>query len=333
MILKGNQRAGGTQLARHLLNARDNDHVEVHELRGFVADDLVGAFKEAYAVSTGTKCRQFLFSLSLSPPETETVPVEHFEAAIAAIEDKLGMTGQPRAVVFHEKEGRRHAHCVWSRIDTDRMRAINLSHYKLKLRDMSRQLYLEHGWKMPRGLMNSRERNPLNFSQAEWQQAKRTRQNPQALKEMFQECWAVSDSRAAFANALEERGFWLAKGDRRGHVAVDWHGEVYAVSRYIGVKAKEVRARFGEADSQPSVETVQQQISERFTEKLRAFCAETEARHDKRLSALMENASPWSPGSGRTARACGSPKQPAGSPKPKPAPPGCRAVSRPCGSA
>lgn len=47
---------------------RDNDHVEVHELRGFVSDNLVGAFKEAYAVGTGTKCQQFLFLLSLSPP-------------------------------------------------------------------------------------------------------------------------------------------------------------------------------------------------------------------------------------------------------------------------
>jgi len=35
MILKGNQRAGGMQLALHLLNASDNNHVEVHELSGF----------------------------------------------------------------------------------------------------------------------------------------------------------------------------------------------------------------------------------------------------------------------------------------------------------
>ena len=48
MILKGNQRAGGAQLAVHLLNADDNEHVTVHGLRGFVADDLNGAFKEAY---------------------------------------------------------------------------------------------------------------------------------------------------------------------------------------------------------------------------------------------------------------------------------------------
>jgi hypothetical protein len=53
MILKGNQRAGGSQLAAHLTNLRDNDHVTVHELRGFVSDDLHGAFNEAYAVSRG----------------------------------------------------------------------------------------------------------------------------------------------------------------------------------------------------------------------------------------------------------------------------------------
>ena len=46
MILKGNQRGGARQLAAHLLNARDNEHVEVHELRGFCADDLTGAFVE-----------------------------------------------------------------------------------------------------------------------------------------------------------------------------------------------------------------------------------------------------------------------------------------------
>ena len=284
MILKASQRAGGTQLALHLLNDRDNDHVELHELRGFVSSDLAGAFKEAYAVSTGTKCQQFLFSLSLNPPERETVPVEDFENAITEIEEKMKLSGQPRAIIFHEKEGRRHAHCVWSRIDAAQMKAINLPHFKLKLRDMSRQLYLEHGWKMPRGLMNSEERNSLNFTIEEWQQAKRAKRDPQALKEIFKECWAVSDTKTTFANALEERGFWLAKGDRRGHVAVDWQGEVYAVSRFVGVKTKDVRARLGDANDLPSVDKVKQQINECLSEKLTTFQTEAEARHEKKLS-------------------------------------------------
>ena len=117
MILKASQRAGGLQLAHHLMNDKDNDHVEVHEISGFVADSLIGAFKEAHAISLGTRCKQFLFSLSLSPPETAKVPVEIFKQAIADVEAKMNLTGQPRTIVFHEKEGRRHCHCVWSRID------------------------------------------------------------------------------------------------------------------------------------------------------------------------------------------------------------------------
>lgn len=261
MILKASQRGGGRQLAAHLLNSRDNDHVALHELRGFMARDLSGAFNEAHAISKGTKCRQFLFSLSLNPPETETVPMEVFERAIDRIEQKLGLAGQPRAIVFHEKEGRRHAHCVWSRIDAETVKAINLPHFKLKLRDISRELYHEHEWKMPRGLMNSQEANPLNFTLAEWQQSKRRGVDPRVIKEMFRDCWAVSDSRAAFATALEERGYYLAKGDRRVHVAVDWQGEVYAVSRMLDMRTKEVTARLGDASSLPSVEETRQRIA------------------------------------------------------------------------
>lgn len=74
--------------------AAANKHVEVHEIRGFAAMDVVGALKEAEAISRGTKCRQFLFSLSLNPPEMERVPVSVFEAAIVRVEEKLGLTGQ-----------------------------------------------------------------------------------------------------------------------------------------------------------------------------------------------------------------------------------------------
>lgn len=115
MILDGNQRGGARDLARHLMKA-ENEHVEVQEIRGFMADTILGALREAEAISRGTKCRQFLYSLSLSPPETESVPVAAFDDAIERIEAKLGLVGHPRIVVFHEKHGRRHAHCVWSRI-------------------------------------------------------------------------------------------------------------------------------------------------------------------------------------------------------------------------
>lgn len=94
MILVGNQRGGAYDLANHLMKP-ENERVVVHDVRGFVADDLRGAFQESYAISRGTKCRQHLFSLSLNPPkEAEVVPAT-FEEAVDRAEKALGLDGQP----------------------------------------------------------------------------------------------------------------------------------------------------------------------------------------------------------------------------------------------
>jgi hypothetical protein len=207
----------------------------------------------------------------LSPPESERVPVRAFEAALDKIEAKLGLAGQPRVVIFHEKEGRRHAHCVWSRIDAESMTAIDLPHFKMKLQDVSRQLYIEHGWHMPDGLIGRNLTNPLNFDQREWFQAQRTGQDPRAIKAVFQQCWAASDSGKALRQALEQRGYHLAHGDRRGVVALDIHGEVYAVARWAGVKTKEVIARTGDQNALPAVEEVRQRLAGIVRDKLGGF--------------------------------------------------------------
>lgn len=281
MILKASQRGGGKQLAVHLMRTDENEHVEIHEIRGFVSDDLPGALKEAYAVSQGTKCKQFLFSVSLNPPEQERVGIELFEQAAERIEQKTGLAGHPRIIVFHEKEGRRHAHAVWSRVDAETMTAKNLPHFKLKLRDISRDLYLENDWKMPRGLMNSAERDPRNFTLAEWQQAKRAGLDARDLKATMQECWAVSDSRAAFAQALKERGLTLARGDRRGHVALTHEGEALSVARYVGKKAKEVRLRLGEPDALPSVDEAKHQIASEMLPVMKQHLETLRTQHQR----------------------------------------------------
>ena len=286
MILKGSQRSGARQLAVHLLNERDNEHVEVHEIRGFASDDLISAFREAEAVSRGTRAKQFLFSLSLSPPPRERVSVEQFERAVDAAERKLGLDGQPRAIVFHEKEGRRHAHVVWSRIDVEQMKAINLPHFKRRLQEVSRELYREHGWIMPRGLISTKERDPRNFSRSEWEQARNAKQDPKALKAMFQQCWAASDSGKAYAQALAERGYTLAAGDRRTVVAVDFRGQVYAIAKWTGLRTKEARAKLDQLKDLPSVEQATAASAARMTEALRGFVAEAEKARQKQSAAL-----------------------------------------------
>ncbi|MCT8970782.1 relaxase/mobilization nuclease domain-containing protein [Microbaculum marinisediminis] len=295
MILKASERGDAPQLARYLLSMRDNDHVELHDVRGFVSDDLVEAFGEADAIARGTRCKNHLFSMSLNPPEGANVSVEGFERAIAQVEEKLGLENQPRAIVFHEKDGRRHAHVVWSRIDTEQMRAINMSHYKTRLRDISRQLYLEHEWDMPRGLQDRSLRDPLNFTRQEWQQSKRAGLDPREIKTVFRQCWQASDNKVSFERALKERGFWLAKGDRRGFVAVDYRGEVYSLSRYAGVKAKDLEARLGNPKRLRAVGEVKTEIASGMTQQLQAHIkdAERDAKHRMAVIAFrkMEMAS------------------------------------------
>lgn len=285
MILKAKERGDAGQLARYLLSMRDNEHVELHEVYGFSSDDLIEAFSEADAIARGTRCKNYLFSMSLNPPEGAAVSKAVFEETADQIEKKLGLDNQPRAIVFHEKDGRRHAHVVWSRIDTQRMRAINLPHYKAKLRDISRALYLEHGWDMPRGLQDRRLRDPLNFTREEWQQAKRVNLDPREIKTVLRQCWENSDNRASFEQALKERGFLLARGDRRGFVALDYQGEVYSLSRYAGVKVKEMEARLGQAKDLPSVDEVKERLANGMTRKLEAFIKD--ARRDAKQRYAM----------------------------------------------
>jgi hypothetical protein len=285
MILVGNARGGGRDLARHLMKT-ENERVEVAELRGFVADDLDGAFRETYAISRGTRCQQYLFSRSLNPPKGAEVSNEEFERAIDRAEAKLGLSGQPRAIVFHEKEGRRHAHAVWSRIDTDEMKAINLPFYKTKLREVSKEIYLENGWQKPRGFVGSEARDPRNFTLAEWQQAKRACWHGRDLKGLMQECWAASDSKAAFEHALRERGITLAKGDRRGHVAITHDGEVLSVARYTDKKAKEVRDKLGELDQLPSVDDAKAQIARDMSSAAMRYIQEARELHRREMEPL-----------------------------------------------
>lgn len=283
MILKAKERGDAAQLARYLLATRENDHVELHEISGFASADLIEAFREADAIAKGTRCKNYLFSMSLNPPAGAHVETEVFERVADQIAQKLGLSRQPRAIVFHEKDGRRHAHVVWSRIDAEQMRSINLPHYKSKLRDVSRDIFLDQGWDMPRGLMHSRLRDPLSFSREEWQQAKRASLDPREVKVALRQCWQVSDSRTSLEQALKERGFWLARGDRRGFVAVDYLGEVYSLSRYAGVTTKDLERRLGASDQIPALEEANAEIAKAVSHKLHLFAEEVERSGKQRL--------------------------------------------------
>ena len=80
MILHGNARGGGRDLAAHLMKP-ENERIEIIEMRGFASDNLKDALVESYAISKGTRCKQHLFSLSINPPANREFSDEEYKSA------------------------------------------------------------------------------------------------------------------------------------------------------------------------------------------------------------------------------------------------------------
>lgn len=281
MILKGNIRAGGQDLAAHLLNDRHevnpdqhrqapsigNEKVEVAEVRGFVAEDLHGAFAEAEAIATGTNSTKPLYSLSINPSQTMTR--EQYGQAIDKIERKLGLDNQPRAVVFHVKNGREHCHVVWSRIDTEKMQARHMEFDRQKLREVARELVRDFGHEMPKHLAEDRgaERHKDKFNEvslSEQGQAERSGIKPADRRKDVSESYELADNVEAFRHALQERGYTLAQGDKRGFVVVDMAGEVHSLTRQVeGATAKQIQSKLDlkAVEDLPTVQEAKEQIA------------------------------------------------------------------------
>lgn len=249
MIPKASQRGGGQQLATHLLNAIDNERAEVLDMRGAVARDLHGAFAEWEAAASATNCRKYLYSLSINPdPQQRRLSREEVADFITRAETRLGLADQPRAVVCHVKDGREHFHVAWSRIDTQKMRAVQLSHDRPKLRAAVLEFARDKGLELPaRMKQHTHDRfnaRAARSNHAEKQQEERTGITKEERRRDITEAWNRSDSGQSLLRALEERGYLLAQGDRRGYVVVDRHGEIHSLPRQIeGVKTKQIQAR------------------------------------------------------------------------------------------
>ena len=252
-MIKGKSVAGAGRLAAHLQRLDTNERMELIELRDVAATDLRGALQEMEAIASGCpNCQKPFYHASINTRADEHLTPEQRMASIDRLEEKLGLTGQPRAVVVHEKDGREHCHIVWSRIDLDRMRVISDSHNYRTHELVARALEREFGHARVQGAHVERygqarpERTP---SHKEMQQAARTGVSPQQAKELMTELWRATDNGQAFQAALEEKGWMLARGDRRDFVAIDPQGGTHSLARCIeGAKAKDVRERLADLD-------------------------------------------------------------------------------------
>jgi hypothetical protein len=252
VIIKGNSCSGAGRLAVHLTRTDTNERAEVTELRGVAAEDLRGALQEMEAIASGTRCSKPFYHASIDPRADERLTEEQWTKSIDRLEAELGLTGQPRVVVAHKKEGRDHRHIVWSRVDVDRMRTISDSHNYRKHEIVARELERDFGHERVQGVHIERDGQPRperTPSHAEMLQSERTGLSPQKVKEQVTDIWRRTDNGSAFAVALWEEGFTICRGDRRDFVLIDPMGGTHSLARCVeGARTKDIRARMADLD-------------------------------------------------------------------------------------
>lgn len=263
MIIKGASRAAPAQLARHLQRSDTNEKVHILELQS-PALDLGEAFRDWQTLVEGTRGFKGLYHANIDPAADYTMTTEQWQRAVEVLEKELGLEGQPRAVVMHQKHGREHVHVVWARTDIDAMVLRSDSQNYQAHERASQKLEMEFGHEPVPGkhAKRDREKQPefprAEANHAEWQQGERTGLRPGAMKEEITALKQAADNAQAFKAALEEHGYILARGDRRDFVIIDPAGQVHSLGRQLeGMKAAELRAFMKPVDPQ-SLPTVEQ---------------------------------------------------------------------------
>jgi hypothetical protein len=260
MVIKGQSRAGPKQLALHLQRSDTNERVQILELQSALGN-LTQALRDWQLLVRGTRGTKGMYHANIDPDARYAMTPELWQRAADVLEQELGLIGQPRVIVLHEKKGREHIHIVWQRTNVDTMTLVPDSNNYYAHERASLSLETEFGHEHVPGKHAKRDwtKPPpkAEFSDAEWQQAERTGADPRARKSAITGLYEQSDGGQAFRAALSGAGYILAKGDRRDYVIVDEQGEVHSLARQIkGVTAKDLRAFMADIDrdSIPNIE-------------------------------------------------------------------------------
>lgn len=273
IIINGGSGCAGGWWSKHLQNDVKNDRAQVVEFSGLSAETLPEAFREMQGLAAGTRCKNYFYQANINPRADEQLTPAQWREAVDTLEHNLGLTGQPRFVVEHEKNGRTHRHVVWARADAEREVVISDSLtapiHERTSRALEIKFDLERGKSVltPDRDFERPERRPRNY---ETFRAGETGIDPEIVKAELRSFWERADNGQSFKAALEASNqYVLARGDRRAFVVIDLAGDEHSLARRLGVKAAEVRGRMADIDqaSLPSVAEAKAQMRVQQPEK------------------------------------------------------------------
>lgn len=256
MIINGNRASSTTFWAAHLTRDDTNEKVVVHEIKGLVSENLPDALREMEAIADQSRSHgKFMYQANINPRADEHLTPEQWIEAVDTLERNLGLDGHQRVVIEHVKEGRQHYHVVWNRVDGATLKVADIGGNWRTHERTARELEDRFGLTpTPAPERTSERKSALELW--EIRAAERSGIDPAQVKAELTELWRSADSGTAFKAAVEDRGYLLAKGDRRDFCVIDQAGDAHSLARRLdGLKVKDVRKRMTDVDREalPSV--------------------------------------------------------------------------------
>jgi hypothetical protein len=153
---------------------------------------------------------------------------------------------------------------------------------------LARELAVEFGLPLPEGLeqdLRADRKLKKKTTLAEQAQAKETGVMPEARRAEITGAFRRSDSPEAFRAALKEKGYILARGDKRAFVVVDRFGKVHSLARQIdGIRTRDLNPHLEPMSASiPDIDTAKQALARET--------AEAKARIDARVARRMKELS------------------------------------------
>ena len=275
MIIKGASRCCAWWWARHFEDTQENERVRLVKSEGLASENIYDLICEMRGHAQGTNAKNFMWVALLNPGPNERLTEQGWEKAREILEKHRGYQGQPYFVVEHEKKGYIHRHMVWSRIDTEHMRALPDGLDAKLCHAAAREIERELGLQRVVGPFDREPGTPRPKRAPEaWEMYRgmKTRIDPREITAEVTRLFHQSDTGKAFHAALENHGYPLVTG-RRGLLILDSAGNEHSLARRIdGINTKRLNAFMRDVDraALPTLEQGKAQYQQRKIDGLEA---------------------------------------------------------------
>ncbi|MFC5410824.1 relaxase/mobilization nuclease domain-containing protein [Larkinella bovis] len=242
MVIRGNIRGNGKQLAQYLVSGEANERVQILDVAGRrQATDayLHQTLQSMSLTSELTRTSKGLYHAQINPAyrEDRSMSDQDWMKAADILGQELGLQEQRRIIVLHQKKGRTHAHVVWERYDHQTGTVISNRFSRLA---------------------QDRARKEMERVFEHQQTPHRNKHRPE-LKETLTNLWHEAETGQDFIRAVHANGYLLAEGvPRHPFMVVDENGRSFDLVRQLkGIRIKEVRARLRNEKLMPEKEAIE----------------------------------------------------------------------------